>query len=197
MVRLTTYGICLLCDDVAKDPSDCLSPLTSVKSYLSKLRYSARYFPANIPWPMTTEAFAEKVKRRGMGCIYRMRVKWIRLVLFLVVSVPARMRQHCDYCLLHSYSHFNLICSVLHQKGQEPPRVWFLLQLLRQQNLSAHFTPVVLVRNIDRHSCERHCPGWRAIPASTPLLMLTSSWLKVRRYVGRGSLHLTSQTLTR
>ena len=65
----------IICDDVAKDPSDCLSPLTSAKSYFSKLRYSARYFPANIPWPMTTEAFAEKVKRKGMGCIYRMRVK--------------------------------------------------------------------------------------------------------------------------
>jgi hypothetical protein len=38
---------------VAKDPSDCLSPLTSAKSYFSESRYSARYFPANIPWPMT------------------------------------------------------------------------------------------------------------------------------------------------
>jgi len=38
---------------VAKDPSDCLSPLTSVKSYFSESRYSARYFPTNIPWPMT------------------------------------------------------------------------------------------------------------------------------------------------
>jgi hypothetical protein len=43
----------LICDDVAKDPSDCLSPLTSAKSYFSESRYSARYFPANIPWPMT------------------------------------------------------------------------------------------------------------------------------------------------
>jgi len=38
---------------VAKDPSDCLSPLTSAKSYFSESRYSARYVPANIPWPMT------------------------------------------------------------------------------------------------------------------------------------------------
>ncbi len=43
----------IICDDVAKDPSDRLSPLTSAKSYISKLRYLARYFPANIPWPMT------------------------------------------------------------------------------------------------------------------------------------------------
>ncbi len=43
----------IICDDVAKDPSDCLSPLTSAKSYFSKSRYSVRYFPANIPWPMT------------------------------------------------------------------------------------------------------------------------------------------------
>jgi len=32
---------------VAKDPSDCLSPLTSAKSYFSESRYSARYVPAN------------------------------------------------------------------------------------------------------------------------------------------------------
>ncbi len=38
---------------MAKDPSDCLSPLTSAKSYFSESRYSARYIPANIPWPMT------------------------------------------------------------------------------------------------------------------------------------------------
>ena len=37
----------IICDDVAKDPSDCLSPLTSVKSYFSESRYSARYVPAN------------------------------------------------------------------------------------------------------------------------------------------------------
>jgi len=43
----------IICDDVANDPSDCLSPLTSAKSYFSKSRYSTRYFPANIPWPMT------------------------------------------------------------------------------------------------------------------------------------------------
>ena len=43
----------IICDDVAKDPSDRLSPLTSAKSYFSESRYSARYFPANIPWPMT------------------------------------------------------------------------------------------------------------------------------------------------
>jgi hypothetical protein len=43
----------IICDDVAKDPSDRLSPLTSAKSYISESRYLARYFPANIPWPMT------------------------------------------------------------------------------------------------------------------------------------------------
>jgi len=43
----------IICDDVAKDPSDRLSPLTSAKSFISKSWYIARYFPANIPWPMT------------------------------------------------------------------------------------------------------------------------------------------------
>jgi len=43
----------IICDDVAKDPSDCLSPLTSAKSYFSESRYSVRYFPANLLWPMT------------------------------------------------------------------------------------------------------------------------------------------------
>ena len=43
----------IIYDDVAKDSSDRLSPLTSAKSYFSESRYSARYFPANIPWPMT------------------------------------------------------------------------------------------------------------------------------------------------
>ena len=43
----------IICADVAKDPSDRLSPLTSAKSYISESRYLARYFPANIPWPMT------------------------------------------------------------------------------------------------------------------------------------------------
>jgi len=43
----------IICDDVAKDPSDRLSPLTSAKSNISESRYLARYFPANIPWPMT------------------------------------------------------------------------------------------------------------------------------------------------
>jgi len=42
---------------VAKDPSDRLSPLTSAKSYFRESQYSARYFPANIPWLMT-EAIA-------------------------------------------------------------------------------------------------------------------------------------------
>ena len=37
----------------AKDPGDHLSPLTSAKSYISESRYSAKHFPANIPWPMT------------------------------------------------------------------------------------------------------------------------------------------------
>ena len=31
-------------DDVAKYPSDCLSPLTSAKSYFSESRYSAKLF---------------------------------------------------------------------------------------------------------------------------------------------------------
>ena len=43
----------IICDDVAKDPSDRLSPLTSAKSYISESQYLARYFPTNIPWPMT------------------------------------------------------------------------------------------------------------------------------------------------
>jgi hypothetical protein len=43
----------IICDDVAKDPSDRLSLLTSAKSYISESRYLARYYPANIPWPMT------------------------------------------------------------------------------------------------------------------------------------------------
>jgi hypothetical protein len=38
----------IICDDVAKDPSDRLSPLTSAKSCISESRYLARYFPANI-----------------------------------------------------------------------------------------------------------------------------------------------------
>ncbi len=45
----------IICDDVAKDLSDCPSPLTSAKSYFSEPRYSARYVPANIPWPMTDD----------------------------------------------------------------------------------------------------------------------------------------------
>ena len=40
----------IICDDVAKDLSDCLSPLTSVKSYISELRYLARYFPDHGLW---------------------------------------------------------------------------------------------------------------------------------------------------
>ena len=43
----------IICDDVVKDPSDCLSPLTSAKSCIGESRYLARYFPANMPWPMT------------------------------------------------------------------------------------------------------------------------------------------------
>jgi len=51
---------------VAKDPSDCLSPLTSVKSYFSESRYSARYVPANIPWPMTErQAQGRRIRRNG------------------------------------------------------------------------------------------------------------------------------------
>ena len=53
----------IICDDVAKDPSDRLSPLTSAKSYFSESRYSARYFPANIPWPMTLAPTNEAISR--------------------------------------------------------------------------------------------------------------------------------------
>ncbi len=53
----------IICDDVAKDPSDCLSPLTSAKSYFSESRYSARYFPTNIPWPMTLAPTNEAISR--------------------------------------------------------------------------------------------------------------------------------------
>ena len=62
---------------MAKDPSDCLSPLTSAKSYFSESRYSARYFPANIPWPVTVrhvfnaifryEVFADEEYGVGSG----------------------------------------------------------------------------------------------------------------------------------
>jgi len=51
--RVRSAFCVIICDYVAKDPSDCLSPLTSAKSYFSESRYSARYVPANIPWPMT------------------------------------------------------------------------------------------------------------------------------------------------
>lgn len=53
----------IICDDVAKDPSDRLSPLTSAKSYFSESRYLARYFPANIPWPMTLAPTNEAISR--------------------------------------------------------------------------------------------------------------------------------------
>jgi len=53
----------IICDDVAKDPSDCMSPLTSAKSYFSESQYSARYFPANIPWPMTLASTNEAISR--------------------------------------------------------------------------------------------------------------------------------------
>ena len=53
----------IICDDVAKDPSDRLSPLTSAKSYISKSRYLARYFPTNIPWPMTLAPTNEAISR--------------------------------------------------------------------------------------------------------------------------------------
>jgi hypothetical protein len=68
-----SYHVCdlpsvIICDDVAKDPGDRLSPLTSVKSYISESRYSARFFPANIPWPMTlapmNEAISREIKRK-------------------------------------------------------------------------------------------------------------------------------------
>jgi len=58
----------IICDDVAKDPSDRLSPLTSAKSYISESRYSARNFLANIPWPMTlaptNEAISCEITRK-------------------------------------------------------------------------------------------------------------------------------------
>jgi len=54
----------IICDDVAKDPSDCLSPLTSAKSYISESRYLPRYFPTNIPWPMTLVPMNEAISRK-------------------------------------------------------------------------------------------------------------------------------------
>ena len=64
----TTYHVwdlpsVIICDDVAKDPSDRLSLLTSAKSYISESRYLARYFPANIPWPMTLAPTNEAISR--------------------------------------------------------------------------------------------------------------------------------------
>ena len=56
----------IICGDVAKDPSDRLSPLTSAKSYISESRYIARYFPANIPWPMTLAPTNEAISREIM-----------------------------------------------------------------------------------------------------------------------------------
>ncbi len=53
----------IICDDVAKDPSDRLSLLTSAKSYISESRYLARYFLANIPWPMTLAPMNEAISR--------------------------------------------------------------------------------------------------------------------------------------
>ena len=53
----------IICDDVAKDPSDRLSLLTSAKSYISESQYLARYFPANIPWPMTLAPTNEAISR--------------------------------------------------------------------------------------------------------------------------------------
>ena len=50
----------IICDDVAKDPGDRLSPLTSAKSNISESRYSARNFPANIPWPMTDDGVGRR-----------------------------------------------------------------------------------------------------------------------------------------
>jgi len=58
----------IICDDVAKDPSDRLSPLTSAKSYFSESRYSARYVPANIPWPMT-EIHIIQVGQKGLALL--------------------------------------------------------------------------------------------------------------------------------
>ena len=58
----------IICDDVAKDPSDRLSLLTSAKSYISESQYLVRYFPANIPWPMklapTNEAISREIMRK-------------------------------------------------------------------------------------------------------------------------------------
>ncbi len=58
----------IICDDVAKDPSDRLSLLTSAKSYISESRYLARYYPAYIPWPMTlaptNEAISREISRK-------------------------------------------------------------------------------------------------------------------------------------
>ncbi len=39
------------------------APLTSAKSYFSESRYSARYVPATIPWPMTLAPTNEAISR--------------------------------------------------------------------------------------------------------------------------------------
>jgi len=77
----------IICDDVAKDLSDCLSPLTSAKSYFSESRCSARYFPANIPWPMTVndkERIESLVVYDGEG--KALVGKWVLLALFVISS---------------------------------------------------------------------------------------------------------------
>jgi len=72
----------IICDDVAKDPSDCLSPLTSAKSCFSESRYSARYFPANIPWPMTKSSLTARS--------YNLCVNHRRRILHSTPGGPAR-----------------------------------------------------------------------------------------------------------
>ncbi len=56
----------IICNDVAKDPSDRLSPLTSAKSYISESRDLARYFPAKLPWSMTLAPTNEAISREIM-----------------------------------------------------------------------------------------------------------------------------------
>jgi hypothetical protein len=50
-------------EEGAKDPSDCLSPAYISDELFSKSQYLERYFPANIPWPMTLAPTNEAIHR--------------------------------------------------------------------------------------------------------------------------------------
>ncbi len=68
MVRLTTYGICLLSSSAMmrqKIRVTVCHRLHQQRAILAK-RYSARYFPANIPWPMTLAPTNEAISREIM-----------------------------------------------------------------------------------------------------------------------------------